>query len=30
MIDFGKLAFDNKRLVWFLIAVLLLGGIHAE
>ena len=29
MIDFGKLAFDNKRLVWFLIAVLLLGGIHA-
>ncbi|MBQ5923545.1 MAG: efflux RND transporter permease subunit [Alistipes sp.] len=27
--DFGKLAFDNKRLVWFLIAVLLLGGIHA-
>lgn len=29
MMDFGKLAFDNKRLVWFLIAVLLLGGIHA-
>ncbi len=29
MMDFGKWAFDNKRLVWFLIAVLLLGGIHA-
>ena len=29
MIDFGKWAFDNKRLIWFLIAVLLLGGIHA-
>lgn len=29
MIDFGKWAFDNKHLVWFLIAVLLLGGIHA-
>ncbi len=29
MIDYGKWAFDNKRLVWFFIAVLLLGGIHA-
>ncbi len=29
MIDLGKWAFDNKRLVWFLIVVLLLGGIHA-
>ncbi|MBQ8593133.1 MAG: efflux RND transporter permease subunit, partial [Bacteroidaceae bacterium] len=29
MIDVGKWAFDNKRLVWFLIAVLLLGGVRA-
>lgn len=29
MIDFGKWAFDNKHLVWFLVAVLLLGGMHA-
>lgn len=29
MMDFGKWAFGNKHLVWFLIAVLLLGGVHA-
>lgn len=29
MTDLGKWAFDNRRLVWFLVAVLLLGGIHA-
>lgn len=27
MIDFGKWAFDNKKLVYFFIAVLLGGGI---
>lgn len=29
MIDFGKWAFENRSLVWFLVAVLLLGGIRA-
>ncbi len=28
MMDLGKWAFDNKRLVWFVISVLLLGGIY--
>lgn len=29
MIDFGKWAFDNKRLVYFLVAVLMIGGVFA-
>lgn len=28
MIDFGKWAFDNKKLVWFLIVVLFAGGFY--
>ena len=27
MMDLGKWAFDNKKLVYFLVAVLLVGGI---
>ena len=27
MIDLGKWAFDNKKLVYFLLAVLLVGGL---
>ena len=27
MIDFGKWAFSNKKLVYFLLAVLLVGGV---
>ncbi len=29
MYDYGKWAFSNKKLVWFLIAVLLLGGLNS-
>lgn len=29
MMDFGKWAFDNKRLVYFLVTVLLLGGAYS-
>ncbi len=29
MIDFGKWAFANKKLVYFLIAVLLIGGLYS-
>lgn len=29
MIDFGKWAFDNKKLVYFLVVVLLVGGFYA-
>ncbi len=29
MIDFGKWAFENKKLVWFIIAMLLLGGLYS-
>lgn len=29
MIDLGKWAFDNKKLIYFLIAVLMAGGIYA-
>lgn len=29
MIDFGKWAFDNKKLVYFLVAVLLVGGLFS-
>lgn len=29
MIDFGKLAFDNKKLIYFLIAVLVIGGLYS-
>ncbi|MGN0006813.1 MAG: efflux RND transporter permease subunit [Alistipes sp.] len=29
MIDFGKWAFDNKKLVYFLVAVLLAGGLYS-
>ena len=29
MIDFGKWAFDNKKLVYFLVAVLFVGGLYS-
>ena len=29
MIDFGKWAFDNKKLVYFLVAALIVGGIYS-
>ena len=29
MIDFGKLAFGNKKLIYFLIAVLIIGGLYS-
>ena len=29
MIDLGKWAFNNQKLIWFLVAVLLVGGIHS-
>ena len=29
MIDLGKWAFENKKLVYFIVAVLLLGGIFS-
>ena len=29
MIDFGKWAFDNKKLVYFLIAALIIGGVYS-
>ena len=29
MIDFGKWAFGNKKLINFLIAILVLGGIYS-
>lgn len=29
MMDLGKWAFDNKKLVYFLVAVLLVGGLYA-
>ncbi len=28
MIDFGKWAYDNRKLVYFIVAVLLLGGLY--
>ena len=28
MIDFGKWAFNNKKLVYFLLAVLIVGGLY--
>ena len=30
MIDFGKWAFDNRKLVYFIVAVLLAGGLYAS
>lgn len=27
MIDLGKWAFDNRKLVYFLVAVLVVGGV---
>ena len=29
MIDFGRWAFNNKNLVWFLVVILLLGGLYS-
>ncbi len=29
MIDLGKFAFDNKKLIYFLIAVLIVGGLYS-
>ncbi|MGM9859564.1 MAG: efflux RND transporter permease subunit, partial [Muribaculaceae bacterium] len=29
MIDFGKWAFDNRKLIYFAVAVLLVGGIFS-
>ena len=29
MIAFGRWAFNNKNLVWFLVVILLLGGLYS-